>query len=81
MAKYLVHHIDEGLSIVSAKTPNNLDLFAVGKDIVNQGAPFARSEGAVNQSFPCRYAAECDKDFRLVYTLLRSGDSQTTRDP
>lgn len=48
------------------KTSNHLNLIAVGKDVRDQGNPFARSERRIDQSSPCRGPTAREERVRCV---------------
>ena len=48
MEKYLVYHVNKGLSILSANIHNLCSFVAVGEVLLDQGDTFIESEGAIN---------------------------------
>ena len=51
---YVVHCVDEGLSIVPREVFDYLDLIAVREDCHDQGGAFVRGKGTTDQPFPGR---------------------------
>ena len=52
MGKYLVYHVDKGLSFVPTETVDRLSFTAVGEDVHDQGDARICGEGTINQAFP-----------------------------
>ena len=72
VSKYLIYHVDEGLSIILTETLNLFSFIAVREDGHDQGDAFIRGTGTVNQAFPCCNAATREKPVRLTDSWFQS---------
>ena len=66
MGKYLINHINKGLSVVPAQTLDRLSLITVREDVCDQGNAFICGERTVNQAFPRWSAAACEELIRPI---------------
>ena len=78
MGKYLIYHIDEGLSIITTKVLNRLCFVTVGKYVRDQGDLVVRTEGKFDSVLPRRNAAACEKLVRSICAWFQNWDAQAT---
>ena len=50
--KYLIHYVDDGLSVIPTQAFNRAGLIAVGEDGRDQGDTLSCGEGKIDQALP-----------------------------
>jgi hypothetical protein len=72
VGKYLIYHVNEGLSIVPAQTLDRLCFIAVGEYVCDQRDALIFGERTIDQAFPGWNAAGRERLVRPTFTWFRS---------